>query len=124
MIDVNKSIPLWVMTFDNNPELTYIYADKAKLNAAVGSHVQEVCSDFNGEVIKSKEFDELFKSLLEDVHKIKFSSIIINKQLLTIRKLCLDKYNPIHSLLVAAYDRLGDDDEAIKLKEKINNLFI
>lgn len=109
----DKVISLWVVTFDSEHDRTYVYVNSRKVIACVESLIL----DESGSEEMAAEFREF---LIANIDKAVLIPIEAGDSRALIRRIELDKYNPVVACLMECHNKVRSQ----KLKKMIEALFV
>jgi hypothetical protein len=102
---------LWVATFDCDIDRTYVYTSLDKMRSAIGSHIMEVLPD-------RKEVEMMVNAVLDKLDESIYTPVVLNGEPLVVRRIDLDRHNPVHRTLSDCYDLLGQIGEETAIPTK------
>ena len=116
----NKVIPVWLVVYDQNPHRSYLLFSPEKVLQAVDGVIRTTYSANCDEICKN------ILRLVKDGLDQKFIPISVERTVIFIHRLDIDKHSPLHKVLLQAYDRLSDSesDVDIDIAAVIENLFV
>lgn len=114
-----KIIPLWVMVFDQDPAQAYLFTNKAKVFASVEGLVRSVAPDEMADNFVTMTLATLNKAWGAPFIFMKFQ----NTQLF-VHRLEIDKYNPIHQVLIRCRLALESGSARQEAIESIDKLLV
>lgn len=124
MNDLNDQIvQLWIITFDQDVSRTYIHNSREKVLASVEGTIHNIAPDGIADALAANVIDQL-------ATQMSFSSFIpmmIQDTVITVRRIDLDKHNPLVICLNECYDYILADDRHMssrtELMNRVRNLF-
>ena len=117
----NKVIPIWLVVYDQNPHRSYLLFSPEKVLQAIDGVIRTTFSTSCDEIC-SRTLD-VVKSGLDRCQK--FTPICIERTVIFIHRLDIDKHSPVHKSLLSAYAKLSesDDEGDIDIAATIESLF-
>lgn len=111
-----KVIKVYLIIYDGEPGRAYSFTDPRKAYSSIITSVREYLDDESQEAhALYKEFSKKLSNLWGEPHvPIQFNNLYIN-----VYTLELDKWNPLHQVLIECYNTVKDKE----LKGKIAKLF-
>lgn len=113
----DKVIELWVITYGFDTDQTYLFTDRAKLKAALHSHLSYTTS--NEQVV-----NEATEYVYTTVTNCDIMPVYVDGNGFIVRRLILDRHNPIHMLLCECYKALEFKQANDDLPGAIDKLFV
>lgn len=116
----NKVIPIWLIIYDQNPQRSYLLFAPEKVLQAVDGVIRTTYAE---------DCDEIAERTLDVVRSRLdkgFTPICIEHTLIFIHRLEIDKYSPLHKVLLRAYDVLSESEleESIDIAISIEDLLL
>jgi hypothetical protein len=110
--------PIWLIVYDNDPNQSYVFANKDKVVASIEGSIKSIIPD-GAELDDSA--DELIKHLDDGWDKHRFTVLRFLNLLTFIHRIDLDRHTAIGKVLISAHDALKNTD--VDLACRIRDLF-
>lgn len=119
----NQIVQLWIMTFDQDPNRTYIHTSKEKVLASVEGTIHNMAPEGVADALAANVIDQLATQMSFSM----FIPLMIQDTVITVRRIDLDKHNPIIVCLNECYDYILSDDRhksnRTELMNRVRSLF-
>ncbi len=113
----NQIVQLWIITFDQDVSRTYIYNSKEKVIASVEGTVYNLVPDAVADDLVEHIIEQLATQMSHNV----FIPIVIQDTVITVRRIDLDKYNPIVVCLSECHDYISSDNRHMPKRTELMN---